>query len=450
MRVCRWSICWASPCAKLTRIGVCRRLQLIYQVFFHNHDDSVDLRLDTLLQPIFFVTDRLAKYLGRLFICFFLIIMSAAVYIFYTAIFVHLFREIETDTYHGQHTYLTFLWHVIVAHWLLINIMFNYLQCVRVDPGSSPNFGHSKPYDFDKNNRDRMKIHQAKIDKNNNKSTDVTIVNLTNEGKILRHEHRGDAGHRRFHVPLIFSSESTYSQLQSSATSNVSSSSGNTTNICRKCIFPKPARAHHCSICARCILNQDHHCPWINNCVGHLNHRYFFQFCFFLTIGAFYAASFGFTEFQHYLFGRKAFTYLDLFSGQRLNDVEMLPHITNPSNYFTFLFLFIVAATACVVLSGFTLWHFWLISHGETTIEFHTNSTERKRLKKINEKFDNPYNLGFILNWKMFLGVNKWYEVLYKNCLPSTHRPLADGVKWPMRIMNKSVEEKKKSALMHV
>ncbi|XP_066179833.1 palmitoyltransferase ZDHHC16 isoform X8 [Sylvia atricapilla] len=31
-------------------------------------------------------------------------------------------------------------------------------------------------------------------------------------------------------------------------------------SICRKCIAPKPARTHHCSICNRCVLKMDHHC----------------------------------------------------------------------------------------------------------------------------------------------------------------------------------------------
>jgi palmitoyltransferase len=197
-------------------------------------------------------------------------------------------------------------------------------------------------------------------------------------------------------------------------------------------------------------LNQDHHCPWINNCVGHLNHRYFFQFCFFLTLGSFYAATMGFTEFQHHLFGRKAFSYLDLIFSGRLNDIDLLPHISNPSTHYTFLFLFIVAATACVVLFGFTLWHFWLISHAETTIEFHINSTERKRLKQLKEQFVNPYDLGFVSNWKMFLGLNRWREVFYKNFLPSAHRPFCDGVYWPMRDLRQLTNERKNFVIVNV
>jgi hypothetical protein len=138
------------------------------------------------------------------------------------------------------------------------------------------------------------------------------------------------------------------------------------------------------------------------------------------------------------------FSYIDLFLGRRVNEVEILPSVTNPSASYTFLFLFIVAITACLVLCGFTLWHFFLISYAETTIEFHINSTERKRLKDLKEEFINPYHLGFILNWKMFLGLNHWREILYKNLLPSTHRPFCDGINWPMRNLSKSFEDKKK------
>lgn len=44
---------------------------------------------------------------------------------------------------------------------------------------------------------------------------------------------------------------------------------------CRTCHRPKPARSKHCPICKTCIERQDHHCIWINNCVGLHNYHYF-------------------------------------------------------------------------------------------------------------------------------------------------------------------------------
>ncbi|KAJ1974337.1 palmitoyltransferase swf1 [Dimargaris cristalligena] len=47
---------------------------------------------------------------------------------------------------------------------------------------------------------------------------------------------------------------------------------------CRTCKFIKPARSKHCSLCRTCIAGMDHHCVWINNCVGHNNIHLFVSF----------------------------------------------------------------------------------------------------------------------------------------------------------------------------
>jgi hypothetical protein len=38
--------------------------------------------------------------------------------------------------------------------------------------------------------------------------------------------------------------------------------------LCPECETIRTPRSRHCNICKRCVDRFDHHCPWINNCVG--------------------------------------------------------------------------------------------------------------------------------------------------------------------------------------
>jgi len=56
-------------------------------------------------------------------------------------------------------------------------------------------------------------------------------------------------------------------------------------HFCTVCMIRKPLRSKHCRRCGRCVAREDHHCPWVDNCIGLNNHKHFILYVLFLIAG---------------------------------------------------------------------------------------------------------------------------------------------------------------------
>jgi len=123
---------------------------------------------------------------------------------------------------------------------------------------------------------------------------------------------------------------------------------------CKWCLKYKPDRCHHCRVCNVCVLRMDHHCPWVYNCIGFRNHKFFFLLIFYAMLDLILVSV----------------TMFDTVWWSTRVDVSI-------SNMVVLMFAETLASFLTVLIVSFLSFHIWLMSKAMTTVEFCEKSLKK-------------------------------------------------------------------------
>lgn len=141
---------------------------------------------------------------------------------------------------------------------------------------------------------------------------------------------------------------------------------------CDTCMHYRPPRCSHCSICNNCVQKFDHHCPWVGQCIGLRNYRFFFMFVFSTTLLCIYVHAFCWIRIRKIMNGE---------------NVSIWKAMTkSPASIALIIYTFI----SVWFVGGLTVFHSYLISRNQSTYENFRNRYDERV---------NPYNKGVIKNF---------------------------------------------------
>ncbi|XP_017128861.1 probable palmitoyltransferase ZDHHC24 [Drosophila elegans] len=185
-------------------------------------------------------------------------------------------------------------------------------------------------------------------------------------------------------------------------------------HYCEICQKLMPPRSWHCALCGCCILKRDHHCLFTASCVGHNNHRYFFWFTFYMTLGTFLSLI---TSLVYGIMSGISIPFYDMF--------YLLMKDTSPTScsYCQYIIL-LLNNVACAVPALMLAFQIQIVCLNATYYQI----------------FDRTYDLGFRKNCKLIMGQRGLWTFLS----PTLKSPLLhDGKQWQMRPESKLINAPK-------
>ncbi|XP_015877260.3 probable protein S-acyltransferase 15 isoform X2 [Ziziphus jujuba] len=148
----------------------------------------------------------------------------------------------------------------------------------------------------------------------------------------------------------------------------------------------------------------DHHCIWINNCVGYWNYKAFFTLVLYATIGSIYST-------------------VMIVACSIQKDWEFSERVSFKIFYVTSGVMMVALSLTLGTLLG---WHIYLIIHNMTTIEYYEGVRAAWLARKSGQSYRHPFDHGVYKNITLVLGPN-----MLKWLCPTALSHLKDGLNFP-------------------
>ncbi|KAM3410881.1 hypothetical protein ACQJBY_002848 [Aegilops geniculata] len=132
------------------------------------------------------------------------------------------------------------------------------------------------------------------------------------------------------------------------------------------------------------VKRKDHHCIWINNCVGHENYKIFLVFVLYAVIASFYS--------------------MILIVGSVIHSAPKDEQLSSDSSRTLIIICGIILCPLTLALSVLLGWHIHLILQNKTTIEYHEGVRAMWLAEKGGDLYHHPYDLGVYENLISVLG----------------------------------------------